>query len=72
MTFDVHKIMAGKQAYRQRLAALPIGEKLRLLDELRAREIALRNADKSAKHRAGAVREPSVAYGKSRKIDDGK
>ncbi|HRT05149.1 MAG TPA: hypothetical protein P5204_05575 [Kiritimatiellia bacterium] len=71
MTFDFHKIMAGKRAHRQRLATLPIGEKLRLLDELRAREIALRGTDKSAKLRTGMTREPSVIYGTSPKIDGG-
>ena len=35
MTFDLNKILHSKQEYRQRLAALPVAEKLRLLDQLR-------------------------------------
>lgn len=41
MTFDLSDILASKRAHRSRLAALPIGEKLRLLDALRERTIAL-------------------------------
>lgn len=41
MTFDLHQILQSKAALRQRLTTLPIGEKLRLLDELRARALTL-------------------------------
>ena len=41
MTFDMSDILRSKQEYRQRLAALPIAEKLRLLDELRQRSVIL-------------------------------
>jgi hypothetical protein len=37
MTLNLTDILKSKQALRQRLAALPIAEKLRLLDELRER-----------------------------------
>ena len=37
MTLNLSEILKGKQALRQRLAALSIAEKLRLLDELRER-----------------------------------
>jgi len=44
MTFDLDAIAASKRAYRRKLAALPIVEKLRMLDRLRERELALRAA----------------------------
>lgn len=49
MSFDVEEMLRSKKALRQRLAALPIAEKLRLLDELRERSMAIRSAgsDKS-------------------------
>ena len=42
MTFDLDKILESKRAMRKRLAALPIGEKLRMLDALRERTLAIR------------------------------
>jgi len=42
MTFDLEKILASKRAYRQTLAAKPIAEKLRMLDALRERALAIR------------------------------
>lgn len=48
MTFDLPTILASKQAYRSRLAAQPIAEKLRLLDALRERTVALRRAGAAA------------------------
>jgi hypothetical protein len=44
MTFDPARILESKRAYRQRLAARPIEEKLALLDALRERALALRPA----------------------------
>lgn len=44
MPFDLDAILAGKRAYRSRLAALTIAGKLRLLDALRERSLALRQA----------------------------
>lgn len=44
MTFDLPTILASKRAYRARLAAQPIAEKLRMLDALRERTVALREA----------------------------
>ena len=35
MTLELSEILRSKQEYRQRLAALPMAEKLRLLDQLR-------------------------------------
>lgn len=52
MSFDLQKVLESKRTYRVRLAALPIGEKLRLLDALRERELAIRT---SARESPGAV-----------------
>lgn len=43
MNLDWQKVLESKRALRQKLAALPIAEKLRLLDALRERELALRS-----------------------------
>ncbi len=42
MSPELDRILAGKDAMRLRLAALPIADKLRILDELRAREMSIR------------------------------
>lgn len=44
MTFDLPSILESKRAYRRHLAARPIAEKLAILDEMRARTLALRPA----------------------------
>jgi len=41
MTFDIQKILESKREFRRGLATLPIGEKLRLLDALRERQLTL-------------------------------
>ena len=41
MTFDMSDILRSKQEYRLKLAALPIEEKLRLLDQLRERHLTI-------------------------------
>lgn len=42
MTFDLARILESKRAFRQRLAARPIAEKLAMLDALRERALAIR------------------------------
>ena len=42
MSFELEKILESKRALRRELAVRPIGEKLRLLDALRERELAIR------------------------------
>ena len=42
MIFDLAKILESKREFRQRLAALPIAEKLAMLDALRERQLAIR------------------------------
>lgn len=60
MTFDLQKVLESKRAYRARLAARPIGEKLRMLDALRERHVAIRG-NKNASELS--LREESDAYG---------
>ncbi len=57
MSLDWQKIHESKRALRRNLAALPIAEKLRLLDALRDREVAIRSGRRSAPPEAGALRE---------------
>jgi hypothetical protein len=47
MTSDLQAILESKRRYRQRLAARPIAEKLRMLDALRERALILRPAPSS-------------------------
>lgn len=42
MTFDIQKILQSKREFRRGLVELPIEERLRLLDELRERQVTLR------------------------------
>jgi hypothetical protein len=41
MTFNLSEILKNKQALRDRLAALSIADKLRLLDKLRERSLTI-------------------------------
>lgn len=50
MTFEIREILKSKQALRQRLAALPLAEKFRMLDVLRERSLAFSANRKAAKH----------------------
>jgi hypothetical protein len=54
MSFDLQKILENKRALRRDLAARPVAEKLRMLDAMRERELAIRgrslSADSSALH----------------------
>ena len=61
MSFDLQHVLESKRALRQRLAALPIADKLRLLDAMRERAIAIR----AANHRqTTTVHEQDPGYGK--------
>ena len=44
MTFDLARIIESKRALRRKLAGMPIGDKLRMLDALRERTLAIRSA----------------------------
>jgi hypothetical protein len=56
---NLERILASKRAYRQRLAAQPITEKLRLLEVLRERALAIRRAARPA---PAVLREQSAEY----------
>lgn len=58
MTFDIQKILESKREFRRGLATLPIGEKLRLLDALRERQLTL--------GKGSALRAPTPAPARTR------
>ena len=60
MTFDLTKILQSKRAFRQRLAARPIEEKLALLDAMRERTLALRES--GGTREAGVLKEDAPTY----------
>ena len=43
MTFDLQRMLESKRAYHRELASRPVAEKLRMLDALRERELAIRS-----------------------------
>ncbi len=61
MSFDFERIWKSKRALSERLAARPLAEKLRMLDALRARAIALRAAGSQPRVK---VLEQPPPYGK--------
>ena len=63
MTFDLQKILESKRAMRRNLAARPVAEKLRMLDAMRERALALRTSTPKGR----IVREtPTTHYMKQR------
>jgi hypothetical protein len=60
MSFDWEKIVASKRAFRQRLAARPLEEKLAMLDALRERALALRPMPSASQ--TSALREEPPPY----------
>jgi hypothetical protein len=70
MSMDLQKILESKRARRRNLAARPVAEKLRMLDALRERELAIRG---SAAHSAsGTLREGSQDYRTAPPVKRGK
>ena len=59
MTADLQAILESKRRYRQRLAARPIAEKLRMLDAMRERALLLRPA-------SSLLREEPAPYGRQK------
>jgi hypothetical protein len=51
MTFAMQEILRSKRALRERLAARPYAEKLRLLEQLRERSLAIAAMSSSNKDR---------------------
>ena len=67
MTFEMSEILRSKQEYRQRLTALPIAEKLRLLDQLRERSVTIaasRDAQSGSHESNGPETSPPVDPGR--------
>ena len=60
MSFDLQKILESKRALRRDLAARPVAEKLRILDALRERELAIRG--RAIHSVSSTVREESAPY----------
>jgi len=60
MSFDLQKILASKRALRRDLAARPIAEKLRMLDTLRERELAIRG--RAVQSDSSVLREEPTPY----------
>jgi hypothetical protein len=58
MSFDLQKILESKRVLRRDLAARPIAEKLRMLDALRERELAIRG--RAVQADSGVLREESA------------
>ncbi len=63
MSPDWQRVFESKRALRGSLAARPIAEKLRLLDALRERELALRRSRPVGHQRTPFLREDSSPYG---------
>jgi len=52
MTFDLKRMLESKKALRLKLASRPLAEKLAMLDALRERALALREAAGFMRHTA--------------------
>jgi hypothetical protein len=57
MKLDRRRVLESKRDFRRQLAALPIGEKLRMLDALRVRTLAIRRGSNSGPAKKPVVRE---------------
>ena len=60
MTFDLQMTLESKRALRRDLAARPVAEKLRMLDALRERELAIRGH--AARSDSSTAREEPKPY----------
>jgi hypothetical protein len=58
VSFDLQKAIAGKNALRREIAARPVAEKLRMLDALRERELAIRRCPPKSPARAAGSPAP--------------
>ena len=62
MSFDLQRILESKRALRQQLAARPVAEKLRMLDDMRERTLALRGASRLPITDTNLLREQPQPY----------
>jgi hypothetical protein len=70
MNLDWQKLLEGKRALRRNLAALPIEDKLRLLDALRERALALRSGCAPVRPHPDMLREGATGYRTKNEADD--
>jgi hypothetical protein len=62
MSEDLKRILESKRALRRSLASRPVAEKLRMLDDLRQRELAIRHAASHQKAESSVLREATGEY----------
>ena len=62
MSMDWQTVFESKRALRRDLAARPIAEKLRLLDALRERELAIRSSRAPTPPQTGLLRQAPRPY----------
>jgi len=62
---DLRRIIEGKRAQRQRITARPVAEKLRMLDAMRERALAIRSAAPVVPESSAPVREEPASYEQS-------
>ncbi|MDD5262016.1 MAG: hypothetical protein PHD76_09235 [Methylacidiphilales bacterium] len=67
MSFDLQKILESKRALRRDLAVRSLAEKLRMLDTLRERTLAIRG--KRAHSDSSVLREEPATYGRKKKTE---
>jgi len=67
MSADIEHVVKSKQAFRTKLAASPIAEKLRMLDALRERALAIRASSARA---TNVVRENPPKYDSQREANE--
>jgi hypothetical protein len=60
MSFDLQRMLESKRALRRQLAARPVAEKLRMLDALRERELAIRG--RAARPDPSSLREDPAPF----------
>ena len=65
MTVDLQRILRSKRLHRERLAAQSIGDRLRILDALREREISIRRGIVRSVPAVSAVRESAASPSKT-------
>jgi hypothetical protein len=68
MNFDLQKTLESKRALRRELASRPVAEKLRLLDALRERELAIRG--KAVPPDSNLLREEPAPYRAGKQQDE--
>lgn len=68
MSFDLQQLIESKISLRRSLAALPVAEKLRMLDAMRERELAIRRSaalSESSDHSVKSSRHPAPSQNES-------